>query len=147
MFREPGHVRPRAGVALRFLIRSHTLLSHLSALGAHRVALPDSARSAALHDAAEGAAGALEALASDLERSAAGGPRDAGSASSGRAALSVAGVLADDTDGPARILHTELQLIWLQIDALGQLAREWVQPGGGERSAQPLAGPARGNGQ
>jgi len=32
MFREPGFVRPRAGVALRFLIRSHTLLSYLSAL-------------------------------------------------------------------------------------------------------------------
>jgi len=146
MFREPGHVRPRAGVALRFLIRSHTLLSHLSALGAHRVAVPDSARTAALHDAAEGAADALEALASDLERGAAGGPRDAGSTSSERAALSVTGALADDTDVPARILHTELQWIWLQIDALGQLAREWVQPEGGEKSTQPLAGPARGNG-
>uniref|UniRef100_UPI0018DEA199 YccS family putative transporter n=1 Tax=Variovorax sp. E3 TaxID=1914993 RepID=UPI0018DEA199 len=67
MFREPGFVRPRAGVALRFLIRSHTLLSYLSALGAHRAALPDSAQMAVLRGAAEGAIAALEALAAGLD--------------------------------------------------------------------------------
>ncbi|CAN7290405.1 YccS family putative transporter [Variovorax sp. LjRoot84] len=130
MFREPGYVRPRAGVALRFLIRSHTLLSYLSALGAHRVALPDAERAAVLREAAEGAAAALDVLSAGLER---GEPDAAGAGleeSSVRAALATAIDPSDGADQAARLVRTELTLIWLQIDALRDHAREWLQPEG-----------------
>lgn len=141
MFREPGYVRPRAGVALRFLIRSHTLLSYLSALGAHRAALPDSAQMAVLRTAAEGAIAALEALAGGLERGAVDGPADPAAESAARAALlqAVAGGSdgTGDFDPQARTFHTELGLIWLQIDALRSHAREWLQPAAGDTPTAP----------
>ncbi|SCX53794.1 YccS family putative transporter [Variovorax sp. EL159] len=135
MFREPGYVRPRAGVALRFLIRSHTLLSYLSALGAHRAALPDSAQMAVLRTAAEGAIAALDALAAGLESGSVDGPRDTASESAARAALAEATAASGEADPQARTFHTELGLIWLQIDALRGHAREWLQPEGTEPPA------------
>lgn len=135
MFREPGYVRPRAGVALRFLIRSHTLLSYLSALGAHRAALPDSAQMAVLRTAAEGAIAALDALAAGLESGSVDGPRDTASESAARAALAEATAASGEADPQARTFHTELGLIWLQIDALRGHAREWLQPEGAEAPA------------
>ena len=135
MFREPGYVRPRAGVALRFLIRSHTLLSYLSALGAHRAALPDSAQMALLQTAAEGAIAALEGLAAGLEKGLIEAPGDAAAEPAARAALAQA--VATSNDPQARTLHTELGLIWLQIDALRTHAREWLQSEGGETTAAP----------
>ncbi|MDP9892292.1 putative membrane protein YccC [Variovorax boronicumulans] len=127
MFREPGYVRPRAGIALRFLIRSHTLLSYLSALGAHRAALPDSPHMAVLRDAAEAAAAALDALAGGLQ----GGAirDDPATEPAVRAALAAAVAPAGDAGAAERTIHTELALVWLQIDALRTHAREWLQPG------------------
>jgi len=127
MFREPGYVRPRAGIALRFLIRSHTLLSYLSALGAHRAALTDSPHMAVLRDAAEAAAAALDALAGGLQGGAIGD--DPATESTVRAALAAAVAPAGDAGAAERTIHTELALVWLQIDALRIHAREWLQPG------------------
>jgi YccS/YhfK family integral membrane protein len=45
MLMEPGHFRRNADAGFRFLVLSHTLLGYLSALGAHRDALPDNAGS------------------------------------------------------------------------------------------------------
>ena len=141
MFREPGFVRPRAGVALRFLIRSHTLLSYLSALGAHRSALPDSAQMAVLRTAAEGAIAALEGLAAGLDKGSVDSPVDAQAEASARAALVQA--IADSGrsgaggDPQARTFHTELGLIWLQIDALRTHAGEWLQPPGSDTPTAP----------
>jgi YccS/YhfK family integral membrane protein len=134
MFREPGYVRTRAGVALRFLIRSHTLLSYLSALGAHRAALPDSAYMAVLREAAEGAAAALDALAGGLENGSVAD--DATTEPAVRAALASAAAPGGDAGAEARTLHTELALIWLQIDALRTHAREWLQPEDSEPPAE-----------
>ncbi|ADU39036.1 YccS family putative transporter [Variovorax paradoxus] len=127
MFREPGYVRPRAGIALRFLIRSHTLLSYLSALGAHRAALPDSPHMAVLRDAAEAAAAALDALAGGLQGGAIGD--DPANEPAVRAALAAAVAPAGDAGAAERTIHTELAQVWLQIDALRIHAREWLQPG------------------
>jgi YccS/YhfK family integral membrane protein len=132
MFREPGYVRPRAGIALRFLIRSHTLLSYLSALGAHRAALPDSPHMAVLREAAEGAATALDALAGGLQGGAIAVADEPATEAAVRAALAAAVAPASDAGdaGAAeRTIHTELALVWLQIDALRTHAREWLQPG------------------
>lgn len=138
MFREPGYVRPRAGVALRFLIRSHTLLSYLSALGAHRAALPDSAQMAVLRSAAEGAIAALEALAAGLDSGSVDDPRDTAAEQAARAALAQAALAAGgESDPQARTFHTELALIWLQIDALRTHASEWLQPSGSETPTAP----------
>ena len=117
----------RAGIALRFLIRSHTLLSYLSALGAHRAALPDSPHMAVLRDAAEGAAAALEALAGGLQGGAIAD--DPATEPAVRAALAAATAPAGDAGAAERTIHTELALVWLQIDALRTHAREWLQPG------------------
>lgn len=137
MFREPGFVRPRAGVALRFLIRSHTLLSYLSALGAHRAALPDSAQMAVLRGAAEGAIAALEALAAGLDSGSVDGPRDTATELAARAALAQAAAASAEPDPQARTFHTELGLIWLQIDALRTHASEWLQPAGSDTPTAP----------
>jgi len=137
MFREPGYVRPRAGVALRFLIRSHTLLSYLSALGAHRAALPDSAQMAVLRGAAEGAVAALEALAAGLESGSVDGPRDTAAELAARSALAQATGAGGESDPQARTFHTEMALIWLQIDALRTHASEWLQPEGSETPTAP----------
>ncbi|MWV10492.1 TIGR01666 family membrane protein [Pseudomonas sp. R-28-1W-6] len=51
MLMEPGHFRKDAETGFRFLVLSHTLLSYLSGLGAHRETLADDA-SDALHDRA-----------------------------------------------------------------------------------------------
>ncbi len=141
MFREPNFVRPRAGVALRFLIQSHTMLSYLSALGAHREALRDVPRALVLREAAEQAALALERLAEGL-----GGSNlywsETPAALAARAAL---GALAKDTleggdDAQVRVVRTQLALIWLQLDALRSHAAVWMDPNAPE--AAPVPNPA-----
>jgi YccS/YhfK family integral membrane protein len=135
MFREPALVRPRAGVALRFLIQSHTLLSYLSALGAHRVALRSPALAVATRGAAEGAALALEELAADVERGSAEAIEAAAAPADQRPAL--AGLLGSDVevgDAAAQLIRTELSLIGQQIEALRGHALQWLRPAAAEVS-------------
>lgn len=138
MFREPGVVRPHAGVALRFLIRSHTLLSYVSALGAHRTSLADARSASALFDSIEGAAAALEALAQAFVR----GTPDAADMSVGstvREALARAGQADADTQEAAALVRTQLGLIALQLDALGTHTADWLRSGTPDAAAAPLA--------
>jgi len=145
MFREPGIVRPHAGVALRFLIRSHTLLSYVSALGAHRTSLAEAHPAVALQGSIEGAAVALESLGQAFLRGVVdtGGPA-AGSALRDALALATPGgtpsdspdVDASEAPEAVALVRTQLGLIGLQIDALGAHAEEWL------RAAAPRAAPA-----
>ena len=135
MFREPGIVRPNAGVALRFLIRSHTLLSYVSALGAHRSALAETRPVVALQASIEGAAAALESLALAFLR----GVPLADSQAAGKAlreALAVPAGGGAEAHEVVALVRTQLGLIGLQIDALGTHADEWL------RAAAKAAGPA-----
>jgi uncharacterized membrane protein YccC len=67
MLLEPGHFRKDAETGFRFLVLSHTLLSYLSALGAHRASLADDA-SDALHDRAVAhISQSLDAIATGLQ--------------------------------------------------------------------------------
>jgi uncharacterized membrane protein YccC len=125
MFREPGVVRPGAGVALRFLIQSHTLLSYLSALGAHRVALRDPAQATALRVAADEATTLLEALATGLEHTASR-PDEAAVRLAARETLAPLPT-GDGADPAVHLVRTELALIRLQIEALRGHARQWLQ--------------------
>jgi YccS/YhfK family integral membrane protein len=124
MFREPGFVRPRAGTALRFLIQSHTLLSYLSALGAHRVALPAPQQLEALRAEAEGAAAALDALASYME----GGPPEAVAKPVDLAPPEAAPPGSAAGDHAAKLFRTELALVRQQIETLRDQAGQWLQP-------------------
>jgi YccS/YhfK family integral membrane protein len=124
MFREPGFVRPRAGTALRFLIQSHTLLSYLSALGAHRVALPAPQQLEALRAEAEGAAAALDALASYME----GGSPEAVAEPVDLAPPEAAPPGSDAGDHAAKLFRTELALVRQQIETLREQAGRWLQP-------------------
>ncbi len=125
MFREPGFVRPHAGVALRFLIQSHTLLSYLSALGAHRVALRDPAEVAALMNAADETAILLEVLATGLNH-AASDPNQAAARLAAHRTLAPLPAEAG-ADPAVHLVRTELALIALQIEALRDHAREWLR--------------------
>ena len=66
MLLEPGHFRKEAEAGFRFLVLSHTLLSYLSGLGAHRESLPDDASDALLESAAQRIAASLDELAATL---------------------------------------------------------------------------------
>jgi len=129
MYREPGVVRPRAGVAMRFLIQSHALLGYLSALGAHRVALHAPEQLAALDAESESAAVALEALAAYME-GVEGASQDAGRASAnpidpGPAAAAGGAAAADHV---VRLYRAELAMVWIQIESLRGHAARWLRP-------------------
>ena len=126
MHREPGRMRPHAGLALRFLIQSHTLLNYISALGAHRVALPDSTARSTFVAESGSAANALHDLAQELDgRSILQAPGDyAGPAPQ----VPHAGI-EDHLEGDPspQLFSTELILIRTQIESLQKLARDWLK--------------------
>ncbi|WP_297834529.1 YccS family putative transporter, partial [Pseudomonas sp.] len=67
MLMEPGHFRKEADVGFRFLVLSHTLLSYLSGLGAHReTQLPAEAREYLIDGAAASLAASIDEIAQSL---------------------------------------------------------------------------------
>ncbi|BCA93519.1 YccS family putative transporter [Vreelandella aquamarina] len=69
MLHEPGHYRKQdADNGLRFLVLSNTLLSHLSALGAHRHRLAEDEDDAAFVSLAKRISALLEQLAEQLDK-------------------------------------------------------------------------------
>ena len=66
MLLEPGHFRKDAELGFRFLVLSHTLLSYLSALGAHRDRLPESPANALIDEAAAQLTASLDDIAASL---------------------------------------------------------------------------------
>ncbi|MDB5819966.1 MAG: integral rane protein YccS/YhfK family [Rhizobacter sp.] len=139
MFREPGYVRPHADVALRLLIQSHTMLNYISALGAHRVALPDPSKAAVLQAAAAAAGETLDLLADGLKRAHVDGIVRTDEVAV-RKGLSTMAVATDRSDPSERLVRTELALIWLQVDALRTHAQEWVRPGTDEAGMKSAGG-------
>jgi YccS/YhfK family integral membrane protein len=124
MLMEPGHFRKEADVGFRFLVLSHTLLSYLSGLGAHReTQLPPDVRehlidgagvrlAASIDEIAQGLASKLpiaiqsdeeEALANDLEQ------------------------MPDEIDEGQRLVQTQLALICRQLGPLRTLAAHLIK--------------------
>ncbi|MHC8347390.1 YccS family putative transporter [Pseudomonas sp. RT6P73] len=124
MLMEPGHFRKEADVGFRFLVLSHTLLSYLSGLGAHReTQLPPDVReylidgagvslAASIDEIAQGLASkqpiaiqsdAEEALANELEQ------------------------MPDEIDEGQRLVQTQLALICRQLGALRTLAAHLIK--------------------
>ncbi|MGU3344687.1 YccS family putative transporter [Pseudomonas monsensis] len=124
MLMEPGHFRKEADVGFRFLVLSHTLLSYLSGLGAHReTQLPAEVRehlidgagvklAASIDEIAQGLANKLpvaiqsdeeEALANELEQ------------------------MPDEIDEGQRLVQTQLALICRQLGPLRTLAAHLIK--------------------
>ena len=124
MLMEPGAFRKEADVGFRFLVLSHTLLSYLSGLGAHRgIQLPAEVRehlidgagnslAASIDEIATGLANkhpiviqsdAEEALAADLEH------------------------MPDEIDEGQRLVQTQLALICRQLGPLRTLAAHLIK--------------------
>ncbi|MBC2689269.1 MULTISPECIES: YccS family putative transporter [Pseudomonas] len=124
MLMEPGHFRKEADVGFRFLVLSHTLLSYLSGLGAHReTQLPDEVRehliegagvslAASIDEIAQGLASKLpiaihsdaeEALAAELEQ------------------------MPDEIDEGQRLVQSQLALICRQLGPLRTLAAHLIK--------------------
>ncbi|MDZ4326076.1 MAG: YccS family putative transporter [Pseudomonas sp.] len=124
MLMEPGHFRKEADVGFRFLVLSHTLLSYLSGLGAHReTLLPADVRehliegagvklAASIDEIAQGLASKLpiaiqsdeeEALANELEQ------------------------MPDEIDEGQRLVQTQLALICRQLGPLRTLAAHLIK--------------------
>jgi len=129
MLMEPGHFRKEADVGFRFLVLSHTLLSYLSGLGAHReTQLPADVRehliegagvklAASIDEIAQGLASKLpiaiqsdeeEALANELEQ------------------------MPDEIDEGQRLVQTQLALICRQLGPLRTLAAHLIKDTGEE---------------
>ncbi len=126
MLMEPGHFRKEADVGFRFLVLSHTLLSYLSGLGAHRdTQLPEAVRehlidgvaatlATSIDEIAEGLANKQpvaihsdveEALASELEQ------------------------MPDEIDESQRLVQTQLAQICRQLGPLRTLAAHLIRDG------------------
>jgi YccS/YhfK family integral membrane protein len=124
MLMEPGHFRKEADVGFRFLVLSHTLLSYLSGLGAHReTQLPPDVRehlidgagvslAASIDEIAQGLTSKLpiaiqsdaeEALANELEQ------------------------MPDEIDEGQRLVQTQLALICRQLGPLRTLAAHLIK--------------------
>jgi len=120
ILQEPKPFRRDAELCLRILVASHTLLSYLSALGAHRGTLPAPARFEPIRRAAEHIADVLDAIANDL-----GSRRavDVSSAEEESLAKDLE-LAADGTDDRYRLMQIQLSLICRQIAAMRGLAAQ-----------------------
>lgn len=118
MLLEPGHFRKDAEIGFRFLVLSHTLLSYLSALGAHRDRLPPDASDALIGEAAERLTTSLDDIAARLtERR----PVDIYSDEEDALAKRLE-ELPEEQDDAHRLVQTQLALICRQLTPLRTLA-------------------------
>ncbi|WP_312934250.1 YccS family putative transporter [Pseudomonas sp.] len=133
MLMEPGHFRKEADVGFRFLVLSHTLLSYLSGLGAHReTALPAEVHEQLIDGAGQALANSLEEIASGLEaRTAVAIQSDAEEALA--AALEQ---MPEELDEHQRLVQTQLALICRQLGPLRTLAGHLIKQVGPADTAQ-----------
>ncbi|SEI62330.1 TIGR01666 family membrane protein [Azotobacter beijerinckii] len=123
MLLEPGHFRRDTDLGFRFLILSHTLLGHLSALGAHRERLPETDGRPPLDEAAERLAGSLEGIAREL----AGNRPVTVDGTTEQALAQTLEQLPDDQDDRLRLVQSQLALIAGQLGPLRGLAAHLQQ--------------------
>ncbi|MBH3430590.1 YccS family putative transporter [Pseudomonas alkylphenolica] len=124
MLMEPGHFRKEADVGFRFLVLSHTLLSYLSGLGAHReTTLP-----ADVHEQLIDGAGA--SLANSLDEIAEGLASKAPVAIHSDAEEALANSLeqmSEELEENQRLVQTQLALICRQLGPLRTLAAHLIK--------------------
>jgi uncharacterized membrane protein YccC len=125
MLMEPGHFRKEADIGFRFLVLSHTLLSYLSALGAHRSEQPGEALNPVSEQAASQIAESLDCIAEGLaDRRPISIHRDEEDA-----LAKALEHLPEDMDDRPRLVQTELGLICRQLGPLRTLAAHLLNEG------------------
>lgn len=119
MLMEPGHFRKEADVGFRFLVLSHTLLSYLSGLGAHR----DTALPAEVHEhLIEGAGKTLAASLDELANGLAARLPVAIHSDAEEALANALEQMPEELDEHQRLVQTQLALICRQLGPLRTLA-------------------------
>ncbi|MBC8782241.1 YccS family putative transporter [Pseudomonas fluorescens] len=124
MLMEPGHFRKEADVGFRFLVLSHTLLSYLSGLGAHReTQLP-----AEVHEhLIEGAGNSLAASIDEIATGLANKQPVAIQSDAEEALAAELEQMPDEIDEGQRLVQTQLALICRQLGPLRTLAAHLIK--------------------
>jgi YccS/YhfK family integral membrane protein len=124
MLMEPGHFRKEADVGFRFLVLSHTLLSYLSGLGAHRgTELPPEVREQLIEGAGENLARSIDEIAAGLAaREAVQVQSDAEEALANELEQ-----MPEEVDEGQRLVQTQLALICRQLGPLRTLAAHLIK--------------------
>jgi YccS/YhfK family integral membrane protein len=124
MLMEPGHFRKEADVGFRFLVLSHTLLSYLSGLGAHReTQLPPDVREHLI----EGAGVKLAASIDEIAQGLASRQPIAIQSDEEEALANALEQMPDEIDESQRLVQTQLALIYRQLGPLRTLAAHLIK--------------------
>jgi uncharacterized membrane protein YccC len=125
MLLEPGHFRKEADAGFRFLVLSHTLLSYLSGLGAHRgTSLPEAVRAELVVGVGERLAASLDEIALGLaERSSVTVHNE-----QEQALAEQLEQMPEELDEGQRLAQTQLALIARQLAPLRTMAAHLAQP-------------------
>ncbi|GLH51212.1 YccS family putative transporter [Pseudomonas lactis] len=127
MLMEPGHFRKEADVGFRFLVLSHTLLSYLSGLGAHRdTQLPTDVREHLIEGAGNSLAASIDEIATGLANK-----QSIAIQSDAEEALAAElEQMPDEIDEGQRLVQTQLALICRQLGPLRTLAAHLIKDTG-----------------
>ncbi|MBV7477084.1 YccS family putative transporter [Pseudomonas sp. PDM31] len=124
MLMEPGHFRKEADVGFRFLVLSHTLLSYLSGLGAHReTQLPADVR----ENLIEGAGVKLATSIDEIAQGLASKSSIAIQSDEEEALADTLEQMPDEIDEGQRLVQTQLALICRQLGPLRTLAAHLIK--------------------
>ncbi|WP_347902435.1 YccS family putative transporter [Pseudomonas purpurea] len=124
MLMEPGHFRKEADVGFRFLVLSHTLLSYLSGLGAHReTQLPPDVREQLIDGAGVSLAASIDEIAQGL----ASKLPIAIQSDEEEALAATLEQMPDEIDEGQRLVQTQLALICRQLGPLRTLAAHLIK--------------------
>ena len=124
MLMEPGQFRKEADVGFRFLVLSHTLLSYLSGLGAHReTQLPADVREHLIDGAGKTLAESIDEIATGLANK-----QPIAIQSDAEEALAAElEQMPDEIDEGQRLVQTQLALICRQLGPLRTLAAHLIK--------------------
>lgn len=122
MLKEPGHFRRQTDIGFRFLLLSNTLLSYISALGAHRETLAHAPSYPTLNQEAQLIAGSLEKIAQQLIKLE---PIDVHSDAELQQSYRLRD-LPEEEDDTLRFLQTQLLLLSQQLGSIRSLAAQVV---------------------
>ena len=127
MLMEPGHFRKEADVGFRFLVLSHTLLSYLSGLGAHReTQLPAEVREHLIEGAGNTLAASIDEIATGLANK-----QPIAIQSDAEEALAAdLEQMPDEIDEGQLLVQTQLALICRQLGPLRTLAAHLIKETG-----------------
>ncbi|CRM16934.1 Inner membrane protein YccS [Pseudomonas sp. 37 R 15] len=124
MLMEPGHFRKEADVGFRFLVLSHTLLSYLSGLGAHRdTQLPADVRQQLIEGAGNSLAASIDEIATGLANK----QPIAIQSDDEEAMAAQLEQMPDEIDEGQRLVQTQLALICRQLGPLRTLATHLIK--------------------